>query len=307
MIEFADCTDFIKDFDLIHKKKIVRIPYTTKDGCRKTILMCRCLRRYISLPYMSVGVIEQKPTDKRKAPFMLFETEEGNIISTSKCKWEIRDMVAHSNYIYADKLFIWLDIERTSSIDDLFTSNVKRKIHKAIKDGISVQRGSGKKIINDFYKVYTLRMKEISVAPIGKDVIYRAVKQHRTDIFVAYKDNKPVGGATLNFTTSDIFANGLFATLSAYNKHYVSYLLHYSMINYAKSLGAIYYSFGRSTRNSSVHTYKKHYKGEEIPLFWSYSHKTKNIRNNKKLYSLWRKVPYFATKIIGPIISRYIY
>ncbi|MBR1626348.1 MAG: hypothetical protein IJ681_04305 [Bacteroidales bacterium] len=307
MIEFADATKFINDFEAVYSKKIVRIPYSTKEGVRKTILMCKCGKTYISLPYMSLGVIENRTTDRKTAPFMLFETEEGNIISTSKKNWEIRDTAAHSPYIYADKIFTWINITDKDDVMDLYTSNVRRKIRKSLKGGIVVKSGSSKKLIRDFYHAYLLRMKEISVAPFSKQIIKNSVKVGMTTIFVAYKDNKIVGGATLNDMYNGVLANGLFATPFEYNKYYVSYNLHYSMMRFAKEKDAVYYSFGRSTRNSNVHHYKMHYKGEDIPLYWSYSRKKKNIRDMKLLYWLWSKLPDSLTKYLGPIVSRYVY
>ena len=307
MIEFADATKFISNFEAIYSKKIVRIPYTTKEGTRKTILMCKCGRTYVSLPYMSLGVIESKPTDRKTAPFMLFETEENNIISTSKKNWEIRDTLAHSPYIYADKLFTWLDLTKSKEVMALYSADVRRKVRKAQKDGIVIKHGTDKRLIKDFYYAYSLRMKEISVAPIGKQVIRRSIKAGVTTLFVAYKGKNVVGSATLNDMYNGVYANGLFASLSKYNKHYVSYALHFAMMSFAKQKQAIYYSFGRSTRNGSVHQYKKHFKGEDIPLYWSYSMKKKNIRDNKLLYWMWSKVPYFLAKRLGAAISRYIY
>jgi hypothetical protein len=308
MIEFSNADEFITRFEKVYNKKIYRIPYTKKTGERVTMLMCYCSKRWISLPFLSLGVIENKITDKLLAPFQLFETEEGNIISTIKNqKWEIRDTSAHSHFLYADKLFIKIDLTKQNNILDLFNSNIKRKIHKSQKDNIKVKYGTNNKLINQFYQAYTHRMKEISVAPSGKKIIKRQVMAGSCTVFVAYLNNKIVGGATLIKETEDFYRNDLFSTLSIYNKHYVSYALHFAMMCFVKEDQGKIYSLGRSTRGSSVHNYKRHFKGEEIPLYWSYSYKTRNIRDNKLLYKLWKLLPYKLTKIIGPIVSKRVY
>ena len=307
MIEFSDASKFISDFEFIYSKKIIRIPYTTKEGVRKTILMCQCGKTFISLPYLSLGVTENKITDRKTAPFMLFETEEGNIISTSKKQWEIRDTLAHSPYIYSDKLFTWINLTEKQNTMQLYASDIRRKIRKSEKEGIIIKHGTDKHLIKDFYRVYQLRMKEIGVAPIHKNIITRSIKCKRTVLFVAYKGKQAVGSATLDDMDNGVMANGLFATLSKFNHFYVSYALHNAMINFSKDKNAVYYSLGRSTRNSSVHNYKKHYKGEDIPLYWSYSKKKKNIRDYKLLYKLWGMLPFFITKRLGQVISKYVY
>lgn len=308
MIEFLNADEFIERFEKIYNKKIYRIPYTKKTGERVTLLMCYCSGRWISLPYLSLGVIEKKTTDKLLAPFQMFETEEGNIISTSKKqKWEIRDTLAHSHFLYSDKLFIQIDLTKKDNVLDLFSSNIKRKVHKSQKDGVKIKYGTDRKLINQFYQAYTHRMKEISVAPMGKKTIKKEVLAGGCTIFVAYLNNQIVGGATLHNINEGFYENGLFSTLSKWNKHYVSYALHYSMMCFVKENQGKTYSLGRSTRGSSVHNYKRHFKGEEIPLYWSYSFKTRNIRDNKLLYKLWKLLPYNLTKIIGPFIAKYIY
>lgn len=307
MIEFADADDFIKDFETIYSKKIFRIPYTTKEGVRKTILMCKCWHTFVSMPYMSLGVFESKPTDRLVAPFMLFETEEGNIISTSKKPWEIRDTLAHSPYICSDKLFIWKDLTTQNDIMQLYSSNIRRKIRKAYRDGIEIKNGISKRLIRDFYHAYSLSMEEKLSIPIGRQIIKNAVKTGKTIVFVAYKGNKIVGGSTLNDMHNGVMSNELLATLSKYNKHYTSYALHHAMMTVAQQKNSVYYSFGLIRRNSTVHEYQRHYKGEEIPLYWSYSRKIKHVKDNKQLRWIWQKLPYVVKKQIGLFVPRYIY
>ena len=67
------------------------------------------------------------------------------------------------------------------------------------------------------------------------------------------------------------------------------------------------YYLGRSTRSSSVHNFKRHFSPIEIPLYWSYSHPKKNIRDNKILKKLWRLLPFRASKFIGKFFYKRIY
>ncbi|MBQ9254013.1 MAG: hypothetical protein IJ180_04465 [Bacteroidales bacterium] len=307
MIELDSAEKFISAYEKIHKQKVFRIPYTSKVGERKTILMCKKNNKWISLPYMSVGVIENKITDKRSAPFQLFESEEGNFISTGRKPWEVRDTVAHSQYIYSDKVITLLDIKNEENVFNLFHSDIRRKIRKSIKEGVVVEYGTSKKFVKLFHKAYSNRMKEIGVAVISKKEINRRINAGLTTIFIAKKDNKVIGTATLNDMLQGCYENEFFATLSSFNKYYTSYLLHYTMICFAKENNATTYSFGRSTRNGGVHTYKRHWKAKDYNLFWSYSEKRKNIRDNTFLIKIWNKLPQFIKNILGGIIARKVY
>lgn len=307
MIELQNADQFIENFEKVHKKRIVRIPYTTKEGERKTLLMCKCFKRWVALPYYSVAILENRITDRKTAPFKLFESEDGNIISTGRSPWEIRDITGHSQYIYSDKIVPILQINDKENIWDLFPYDVKRKIRKAYRNEIQIEYGTSKKILNKFYQAYAIRMREIGVMTMSKSIIARQVKTQRTIAFIATLNDKVIGGATLCNMDNNLFENVLFATIGEYNHLYTSYILHYAMMCYAKEKGGTRYSFGRSTRDSSVHNYKKHWKAKEYNLYWSYSKNHKSIRDRKIYYTLWKKLPYSISSLFGPILSKYVY
>jgi len=307
MIEIDNADIFIKNFETVYHKRLVRIPYTTKEGKIKTLLMCKCGRRWIALPYFSIAILENRVTDRHNAPFKLFESEDGNIISAGKASWEIRDTMGHSPYIYSDKILPVMCMDYEDNLWNKFPPNVKRKIRKAYKNNIKVEYGTDKRILNKFYQAYIKRMREIGVMPVGKSLINKKVRTGQTTLFVASVENKIIGGATLNKMDDKLFENEFFATIEQYNHLYTSYILHYSMLCFAKQEKARFYSFGRSTINSSVHQYKKHWKAPESVLYWSYSQKHKNIRDRKILHTIWKKIPYGISSFWGPILSKYVY
>lgn len=289
MIEVKDATSIIEHYKKIYKRKVYRLPFTILDEKEVALLMIKYRKTFISLPYISQGIVETKPKSFDPIPF--------------PSKWQIRDVVPHSQYVYSDKVNFEINLREEYK----YSSNTIRKIRKAKQNGIIIKYESGISLINDFYKVYTKRMHQIGVPPISKKLIKANLKTNHTILFVAYKDNKPIGGSTLDKISDTYFENTLFATLSSHNKYYTSYLLHDTMINYSLHNDAKTYSFGRSTKDSSVYYFKKHFKAKEIPLYWSFSHKTNTLRNKKWLFSLWKRLPYKLTILFGGIIYRRIY
>ena len=140
-----------------------------------------------------------------------------------------------------------------------------------------------------------------------KKLIRKKLSVNITQLFVAYKDNKPIGSATLDKLTPDYLENTYFATLSKFNPLYPSYALHNAMINYSKLNKASIYSLGRCTKGSSVYNYKKHWKAQETQLYWSHNTKFKSIRNNKWLFTIWKHLPYPLTILIGGLITRRVF
>ncbi len=289
MIEVENASSLIEQFEKIYKRKVYRFPFTFIDKKGFALLMVKCNNTYISLPYLSQGIVETNP------PKFDFQSLPNN--------WQIRDTIYHSNFIYSDKVNFEIDLQEAYN----YTSDIRRKIRKAKLNGVSIKQGVGKELIDDFYKVYTKRMHQKGVPTIYKRQIIRKINSNSTILFVAYKDKKPIGSGSLDKITDSYFENNLFATLSSENKNYTSYLLHYSMINFSKEKNAKTYSFGRCTKDSSVYNFKKHFKAKEIPLYWSSSHKTTSIRKHKWLFFLWKCLPYRLTILLGGLIHKRIY
>jgi hypothetical protein len=289
MYVFDDAQEFIKNFEAAHKVKILRVPFSLSVSQTVALLMCKMGQWYVSMPYISQGVLELNP--KR---FDLPELPK---------YWEIRDTRQRSKNVYSSKVNIELDLRDEYN----YTTNIRRKIHKAQANDIIVRNGADEKIINDFYTAYSVRMHEIGVPPQSKQSIKKGVLLSKAEVFVAYIGSEPIGGATLCRITNDYYDNALFATIEKYQHLYPSYLLHSAMIDYSRQSKAATYSFGRSTLGSSVHEFKSHFHCKEIPLYWSYSHHKRQARNNKWFFSIYRLLPYRLSILFGGIIQRKVY
>ncbi|MDR0971324.1 MAG: aminoacyltransferase [Bacteroidales bacterium] len=288
MIEIINATKFIENFQSVTNKKVYRVKFPYNNNPYSALLMVKAKGKMISLPYFCQGIVETSPLNYD--------------IETLPKNYEIRDTSPHSNFSYTDKVIFTI-----SPLSYKYPSNVKRKVNKSISNNVRVIYGESPSLLRDFYKVYSKRMHKKGVPFVSIKHIEKLIKTNCTKLFVAYYNNKPIGGATLNIISEKFFENEFFATLSSFNHFYPSYALHNSMIIYSKENGANTYSLSRTTKNSSVYKYKKHFKAEEIQLYWSSNKKERNIRNNKFLFSLYKLIPYFIAKRIGNIIHKRIY
>lgn len=289
MLEIKDATSFIENFEKTIERKVYRFPFTISNGQEVAILMCKCGKDYISLPYLSQGVIETSP---KKFDF-----------NSLPKHWEIRDTQPHSQFVYTDKVNFELNLLENYN----YSSDVRRKIRKAERNGIKICHQTSEKLIKDFYYVYSKRMHKIGIPVVYKKYIRKKLATNRTILFVAYKDNKPIGVAALDKITDNYFENVYFSTLCDYNHFYTSYALHSAVIDYCKANNATTYSFGRSTKESSVYKYKQHWKVEEKQFYWSHNTKFKSIRNNKWFFPLWKRLPYPLTLLLGGLITRRVF
>lgn len=305
MIELVCADSFIKTFERLHNLKVHKIPLEYSNGKRVLLLMCKCGRSYIALPHSSEAYVQTDLSSFNQQPLFSFvQTSDGNLLCTKDIKWEIRDRVAFSANVYADKLNFKIDLKE--DLMSLFSSNVRRKIRKAKSIGIEIKT-TGRHLIRDFYKVYSKRMFELGSPFCSKADVKKILKLKTGKIFVAYLNNQAIGAATLIRRDDKSFENALFATERNFNHFYTSYALHYEMMKFSLQEKAESYYLGRSTRSSSVHDFKRHFSPIEIPLYWSYSHPKKNIRENKILKKLWRLLPFRASKFIGKFFYKRIY
>lgn len=305
MIELVCADSFIKTFERLHNLKVHKIPLEYSNGKRVLLLMCKCGRSYIALPHCSEAYVQTDLSSYKEIPLFSFvQTSDGNLLCTKDIKWEIRDRVAFSANVYADKLNFKIDLKE--DLMSLFSSNVRRKIRKAKSIGIEIKT-TGRHLIRDFYKVYSKRMFELGSPFCSKVDVKKILKLKTGKIFVAYLNNQAIGAATLIRRDEKSFENALFATERNFNHFYTSYALHYEMMKFSLQEKAESYYLGRSTRSSSVHNFKRHFSPIEIPLYWNYSHPKKNIRDNKLLKKLWRLLPFRASKFIGKFFYKRIY
>lgn len=192
----------------------------------------------------------------------------------------IRSRVPLLQYHQPEKIVSVIDLGEESNEspvsrrDLLFkslSSNVRRKINKAGKNGIVIKDG-GLELLDDFYSVYRKTIHRHGSFGLPK-VLFRNMLTHSETtagpaarIFVAY--NQSVIGSALLLTQNNFSENNAFATLPEYNHLYTAYALHMAMMDYAIKCGSRAYSPGRSTPGSGVHKFKKQFGGKEYPLFY---------------------------------------
>jgi predicted N-acyltransferase len=229
--------------------------------------------------------------------------------NTTKPTWEIRSFIRLSEHVYAHKSLSVLALEgNIEAQEKIFSSNLRRKIRKAEKNGISIRMGR-QELTDDFYSVYSRNCHRLGTPVLKKDFyagMLKAYPQNQARFFIAYYREKPIGAALL-LGYQDVFENIFFATHQKYNHLYPSYLLNQAMIAYAIKYKANTYSFGRSSIGSGTHQYKQQWGVTDIPIYWNLSQSHKNIREFAFLRKLWQALPYRLSLIIGPAIAGRLY
>ncbi len=190
-----------------------------------------------------------------------------------------------------------------------FSPNLRRKINKAKRNGFVTEQG-GMELLDAFYYVYARHMGRLGSGALTKRFFRLMLEKYDegfAGIFLIRHGEKVVGGA-FNLAYQGFYENGWFATLHRYQGMYASYLLHKAMIAHAIGLGCHTYSFGRSTKGSGVHFFKKQWDSYDVALPWlSYPETVLNVRKQGWLKKIWKRMPYPLGRRLGNYVAKWVY
>lgn len=263
---------------------------------------CKVGKNYVSMPHLSYGGLLGR-NDLLENLNSLLEKDFKH--------YEIRDFLNYTKYYNSNKIATFLNIKRqnTEDIFGCFSSNHRRKIRKSYKNGLKTLSGSSD-LLDQFYYIYTKNMHRLGSPPLPKlffSNLLLYTKEGESQIFITYYKNRPIGGGFV-LSYGKFTEDCWLSSLSAYNNLYVTYQLYWEMIKWAIEKDDHYFSFGRSTVNSSLHKFKKQWKPEERNLYFSYNHRVNlDIKNMTFLNSIWKKLPYKLTTLFSKEISKRIY
>jgi len=190
-----------------------------------------------------------------------------------------------------------------------FSDNVRRKINKSNKNRLIIKTG-GKELIDDFYKVYRSNIHQLGSFGLPQLFFHNLLESYnygQVQIFVSYYDNRAVGAAIL-MIYANAAENGWFASLKPFNRFYTTYSLHAAMIEFAINAGCSTYSFGRSTKQSKGHLYKKQWGTYDVPMYFN-SNKKASFANERFewIRPLLRKLPSKILRSFDWPVSQFIY
>jgi FemAB-related protein (PEP-CTERM system-associated) len=189
--------------------------------------------------------------------------------------------------------------------------NVRNKIRKAEKNGVSVQQGA--ECLPEFYDIYSRNLRDLGTPVISRRFfeaaletlpdnlkVYRAVRQGKT---IAAKI-VAVDRRTCFFTWS--------ASLREELGHAPVHAMNWRAIVDACEAGCAWVDLGRSTAGTSHQDFKKYWGGESWTLPWAYQllggaelpglHK--EDRRFSLAIALWKRMPLGLSRLLGPPIAR---
>lgn len=230
---------------------------------------------------------------------------------------ELRGLsVAHESLpLSQDKVSLTLDL--ASDPDDLwngFKSKHRNNIRRVYKFGLEVRSGH-LDLLDTFYDIMCESWRSLGT-PIYRKQYFRSILESfgdRTKIFVVMADGKPVATA-FNGYDGDMVEGMWAGSLFKYRKLQSSYILYWEMIKDACERGCSGFHLGRSSVESGGEAFKSKWGAHSKQLYWQYylpqggELPQLNVKNPKYALAIqaWRRLPLWATKIVGPRLAKNI-
>lgn len=195
-----------------------------------------------------------------------------------------------------------------------FTSKHRTNIRRAQKNELEVRSG-GIELLDVFYAVMEESWRALGTPFYARsyfEAILKALPDH-TRIFVCSRGAQPVAVAFNGYFNGMV--EGLWAGGTALSRPLqANYALYWDMIRDACVRGCTRYHLGRSTADSGAEDFKKKWNAGASQLYW-YFHRPRggevpqlNVDNPKYRLAIqvWRKLPLWVTRVIGPPLARSI-
>ena len=188
---------------------------------------------------------------------------------------------------------------------------VRNQVRKGEKNRLTVHWGTLDEL-HSFYDIFAVNMRDLGTPVYGRKLFQSVLKQfpHHAELCVVRLQEKPIAAGLL------VHGNGVSEILSAsalreFNHTSANMLMYWNLIERCIERGQSEFDFGRSTIGSGTYKFKKQWGAEETPAHWQYhllSGNASEMRPDNPKYQrmieMWKKMPVWLTRCIGPSIVR---
>jgi FemAB-related protein (PEP-CTERM system-associated) len=190
----------------------------------------------------------------------------------------------------------------------------RRMVRVGMKSGLKAKFG-GVELLDLFYDLFASSYHRLGTPVFSKKYLRNLldVFGERSSILIVSKDSRPLSGV-LSFYYKDQVLPYYSGAYPESQEHAANDFLYWALMSDSAEKGYRVFDFGRSKKDTGPYNFKRHWGFEPKPLEYQYYlnriSELPNISPNNPKYrrciELWKKMPLWATKIIGPRIVKYI-
>lgn len=206
-------------------------------------------------------------------------------------------------------------LELPESIEELnksLSAKVRSQVKKSRSYGLTCKVGK-LELLDDFYRVFATNMRDLGTPVYSKTFFSNILKcdDLATNLLIAYEGSNPISCAFL-ISYKDTMEIPWASTLKSANNKNANMFLYWEVLSNAINSGMKYFDFGRSSKDAGTFKFKKQWGAKEQQLYWQYSlfdsQELPELNPNNPKYqlaiSIWKMLPVWVTKIIGPFLVK---
>jgi FemAB-related protein (PEP-CTERM system-associated) len=219
---------------------------------------------------------------------------------------------ASFNHQLTEKVHMRLALPRHA--DALWASvgpKVRNQIRKAEKEGLSVEWGR-EHLLADYYAVFSQNMRDLGT-PVFSRRLFSSVLNHLPDaaeLCVVRHQGRPAAAA-LVVHGSGITEVPSASSLRKWNHLNGNMLMYWHLLTRSIERGQQTFDFGRSSAGSNTYRFKAQWGATPHPAVWQYyvrkgsvDEMRPNNPKNQRRIAVWKRIPVWITRLIGPPIVR---
>ncbi len=267
----------------------------------------------VSIPFLNYGGVISAYFD-----IALALVEQSNAICVDKklSHIEIRAMQAGlAENVLDKKVSMVLELPKSDAILEKQLGTKLRAQYKKAEEYKPTYKIGKLDLLNDFYKVFSRNMRDLGTPVYGKNWFANILSSPaiKSTILIVYMDKKPVSAGFL--VGSDVMLEIPWAsTIQSANGKNANMWMYRHILSYAIAEGYKFFDFGRSTMGAGTYKFKKQWGALPHQHYWYYVLASGNKKpelnpDNPKFkifIFIWKLMPVWLTKIIGPQIIKQI-
>ncbi len=267
-----------------------------------------------SVPFFNYGGVLAK--DEAAAAGLTSKAEE-LLGSTGADFVELRHMGRRMERLPAKAHKVAMHLELPNDSEELwsgFKAKVRNQVRKAEKSGLTASSGRHE-LLDDFHRVFARNMRDLGT-PVYPRKFFATVLDMFPESARIFTVNHEEGcvAAGLGSWFKGSFEIPWASSIREYNPLCPNNLLYWHMLRFACENGCTRFDFGRSTPNKGTYRFKKQWGARPVQLYWQYllpeGEGIPEVNPDNPKFDLairiWKRLPVFLTKLLGPHIVRSI-
>jgi len=271
-------------------------------------------RSMVSMPFLTYGGILADNDTIRNALYQeairLTAAEKLDYLEIRNEQEPLKDLPTKDLY-YVFKREI-------SSDDEENLKAIPRKSRRMVRQGMKNDleaRFGGTELLDPFYDLFAFNYRSLGTPVFSKHYLRAILEEFKetSSILLIQKHGRPLSGV-LSFYYNDQVIPYYSGAYPEARQYAANDYLYWALMSDAASKGYRIFDFGRSKKDTGPYHFKRHWGFEPEPLAYQYYlnriHTLPDLSPANPKYQrkieLWKKLPLWATRLLGPRIVKNI-